>query len=146
MDRFVSPETRVLTLPNGDTLVVKKRLNRGEQAEVFEHLRSATGSSAGLSVVLGYLVDWQLQEKNTPLLHLTWPEKTLVLNAMDPEDFIEVRNTIEAHIERVQAERDAAKKALAGATPSPATSPSPSSSAGATSGSAISTLTSTTSP
>lgn len=116
MNRFVKPETCVLTLKNGDTLVVKKRLNRGEQAEMFSHVSSASGPALGLSAVLAYLMDWQLTDSGAPLLNLSWEEKTLVLNQLDPDDFAEIRDAIVDHIERVQAERDAARKVLA---PSP---------------------------
>jgi hypothetical protein len=35
MSRYVVPETKTLTISNGDTLVVRKRLNRGEQTAAF---------------------------------------------------------------------------------------------------------------
>lgn len=149
MSRFVKPETCVLTLKNGDTLIVKKRLNRGEKAAMFSAMRGPgdegfNPAAVGLARVLAYLIDWNLQDENTPLRNLSDAERTPILNSLDPEFFREVVVAIDEHEEKVQAEIDAAKKAHAGETASPAISSSPSSSDSATSGSASSTPTSTT--
>ncbi len=142
MSRFVTPETTVLALANGDTLVVKKRLNRGERAEMYARTQVSTDAGPvidrtklGLSRVAAYLIDWQLQDASTPLAGLDWDGKAAVLNSLDPDDFDEILEAVDAHAEKIQAERDAAKKLKGGATLLPAISPSPSSSAGATSGS-----------
>jgi hypothetical protein len=135
MSRFVKPETCVLTLANGDKLIVKKRLNRGEQADMFWHIKVDVGENAGLAMVLAYLIDWELQEDNQPLRELGWDDKAQILKNLDPDAFNEIRAAIDAHIDRVEAEFNAAKKAKGGAIASPAILPSPGSSAGDTNGS-----------
>lgn len=140
MSRFVKPETVVLTLANGDTLIVKKRLNRGERAAMFASMRgpgdALDPTMVGLARVLAYLIDWNLQDENIPIRELDAAARTPILNSFDPEFFGEMVEAINAHEEKVQAEIDAEKKARAGATPSPAISSSPDSSAGGTTTSA----------
>jgi len=130
--RFVKPETCVLTLPNGDQLIVKKRLNRGERADM--HMRARTETSIGLVIdraklplatVLAYLIDWSLHNDTVAIRDLSADDRAPILNGLDPDDFNEAYEAILAHEERVQQEIDAAKKTQAGATPSPAISSSP---------------------
>jgi len=137
MSRFVKGETCVLTLANGDKLIVKKRLNRGETAEMFARMRVSTEqglvvdrTKIGIAHVLAYLLDWELQQENIPLRDMSWDDRERTLNNLDPDDFAEIDEAITVHVDRVQTERDAAKKVLSGGTGSPATSPSASSSAG----------------
>lgn len=122
--RFVKPETTVLTLANGDQLIVKKRLNRGERAEMFTRARTETAiglvidrGKLPLATVVAYLIDWNLQDENIPMRELGADDRTLVLNGLDPDWFTEIYEAINAHEEKVQKEIDEAKKARAGATP-----------------------------
>lgn len=135
MSRFVKPETSVIPLANGDQLVVKKRLNRGEQAEMFWHVMNDVGANAGLALVVAHLLDWQLKDDNIPLRELGWDDKATALKGLDPDDFNEIRDAIQQHVDKVQTEREAAKKATGGGTASPAISSSPDGAAGATNGS-----------
>jgi hypothetical protein len=151
MSRFVKPDTSVLTLKNGDQLIIKKRLNRGERAAMFARMR-APGAGLeldrvrmGIAKVVAYLLDWVLTEDQVPIRDLSDDERETILNGMDPEDFQECWDAIDAHELKVQEERDAEKKLRDGATASPAISPSPGTTAGAMSGSTSSTPTSTTS-
>jgi hypothetical protein len=133
MSRFVKPETKVLAISNNETLVVKSRLNRGEQADMFARMRAPgdTGLKAdamlvGLERVLAFLVDWTITDEGKPVPYrdLDRAGRIATLNNMDPGDFKEIRNAIDEHEEAVEAAREAAKKAHAGASGSSATSTS----------------------
>jgi hypothetical protein len=134
MSRFVKAGTRVLTLKNGDTLVVKERLNRGEEADKFSRMRGDR-LRIGICTVVAHLLDWQLRDEQTPILGLSDDDKEKVLDNLDPDDFDEIRDAIYAHCEAVQKSRDEAKKIRDGATASSATSSSLNDSAGGTTGS-----------
>lgn len=141
MSRFVKPDTSVLTLANGDKLIVKKRLNRGEKAAMFAAMRSPGGGAidavrVGLAKVLAYLIDWELQDEHIAIRELSSGEREQLLNSLDPDYFLDIKNEVDAHEERVQSEHDAGK-ARGGERPSPAISPSADGSAGDTTGSAI---------
>ncbi len=140
MSRFVKGGTSVLTLANGDTLIVKKRLNRGELADAVKRLplvelpsgkyvHSPMDKEAGM--VAAYLLDWQLQDDDQPIAGLSIDDKETVLNNLDPDDFAEINAAIEAHEAKVTAERAAAKKPQGGVSGSSAISPSAAITAGA---------------
>ncbi|HEX7769195.1 MAG TPA: hypothetical protein VF422_04110 [Dokdonella sp.] len=133
----------MLTLANGDTLVVKERLNRGEEADYIERMRGVR-TRAAICIVVAYLLDWTLKDTQPKIYGLSDDDKEKVLNNLDPDDFEEIRIAIFQHEKRVQQARDAAKKAAAGETESSATSPSPSTTAGPTTPSTDSIQTSTT--
>lgn len=146
MSRFVQPDTRILTLANGDTLTVRRRLNAGEARARFARMSLAgvDGSltvnrlQIGLTTITAYLLDWSLRtDDDHPVVIRGVPEADLVamLDALDPESFSEIRDAIEAHEQAMDAERVAAKNDRDGKTGSSAISPSPSGVAGASSGS-----------
>jgi hypothetical protein len=161
--RFVRPETAVLTLSGGDTLIVKKRLTAGEQRAQLgrAYTTTATGLTAlnfmetGIALVTAYLIDWTFapvggvgygdlpSPEAVPIRGLSIDELTAVLNNLDPASFTEIKEAIEAHVAAQDAARAAEKKTPAGATPAPSTSRSPSVADGASSGSEILTLTTT---
>lgn len=139
--RFVKPETVTLPISRGDTITVKKRLTAGETRAAHRAMYEAgadgetvrrTPTEVGLQMVLAYLIDWTITDDGAPvpIRHATIDEKKSLLNALDPEDFAEIREAINRHEERIEQERAAEKKALGGETPSSATSASPSSPAG----------------
>jgi hypothetical protein len=145
--RFVRPETTVLTLSDGATLTVKKRLTHGEQTESFArmYLAGVDGSlrvnplQSSMALVTAYLVDWTVTDDTGSVVSIAGKsvgEVEAVLNAMGPDDFAEIKSAIEAHERAMSAER-AAGKLSDGAPESSATSPSPVDVAGDTSGSAI---------
>jgi hypothetical protein len=168
--RFVRPETAVLTLSGGDTLIVKKRLTAGEQRAQLgrAYTTTATGLAAlnfmetGVALVSAYLVDWSILKDDgeigvgygvvphrvpdpdaVKIRGLSIDELVAVLNNLDPASFTEIKEAIEAHVAAGDAARANEKKTLAGATPAPPTSRSPSVADGALSGSEILTLTTT---
>jgi len=144
MSRFVRPNTRTLTLGNGDQLIVRERLTAGEQraqyARMYQH--DAQGRLVmdplmlGIGVVLAYLLDWNLRDdagQLVPIRDLSATDLHQVMNALDPESFAEIREAIEAHEAAMIAAREEEKK-TDGATRSLATSSLRAVSAGATNG------------
>jgi hypothetical protein len=146
MSRFVRPETRVLKISNGDTLTVKKRLSHGERQASFSRMYMAgldgdlkvNPLQGGMAMVLAYLVDWSLVDDagtRVEIRGLAADDVEAVLNALDPDDFAEIKTAIEQHEHEMLAERQVAKKAIDGEQESSATSPSPDDAGGDTSGS-----------
>jgi hypothetical protein len=131
------PETEKLELKNGDWLLVKKRLNTGEQRAIFERMvkHMSPGEKVeldpkqvGHSQAVEYLIDWGtfVDAANKPLVirGKSADEISAILNSLDPEDYIEIRDAIEAHVDLMDKARLAEKNDLAGGSASPATLPS----------------------
>lgn len=134
MSRFVKAETVVLPISGNETLVVKKRLNRGEEAEMYSRMRApgdigtrADSLRVSLERVLAYLVDWTIADEGKPVPYrdlVLSPGKpdldarTAILNNLDPDDFKEIRDAIDRHEAAVEAAREAEKKAQRGEPPS----------------------------
>jgi len=141
MSRFVKPDTALLTLANGDTLVVKVRLNTGEtralRAAILAGTEQSHADRAAFPVVLAYLLDWTITDDGRPVVIREQPADVVraVLDALDYDDFIEIANAIGDHVQRETVRRAEEKKTPTGATVSSATSASPSVAAGVTSGS-----------
>lgn len=147
MSRFVRPDDTILKISNGDTLTVRRRLNHGEQSQMFErmYLAGVDGRvhlnvlATGIAIVTAYLIDWSLTgEDGRVRVIRDQPIEvvTAALNELSPEDFGEIRAAIEAHERAMAAERSAAKKIHDGETDSVATSPSLGAAGGGLNGSA----------
>jgi len=146
--RFVHPETAVLTLANGDTLVVRRRLNIGEQRASYractDLITDPDGTTRavpnplliGVAKVAAYLVDWHFSGDDQPVRGLDLAQRIAVLDNLDPDDFFELKAAVDAHELATIAARLEEKKILSGETTAPPTSVSPSVAAGASSGSA----------
>lgn len=143
--RFVRPDTVTLTISNGDTITVRKRLTAGEKRDAYGrmYLSGADGQMTrhpvlyGIHLVLAYLVDWSLKDddgKKVEIAHLSVDDLKRVVDSLAHEDFSEILTAIEAHEDAQRAER--AKKLLDGESKSAPTSASPSGAAGGSSGSA----------
>lgn len=125
MSRFVRPETRTLTLANGDQLIVRARLTAGEQRAQFARMYT-TGPDGrvqrnllmlGVGLVVAYLLDWNLtddRDQLVPIRDLSTAELHQVLDSLDPADFDEIQTAIEAHEKAMLAEREDQKKILTG--------------------------------
>jgi hypothetical protein len=145
--RFVQPIERVLTLANGDTLTVRRRLTAGEQMAMFERLYVPSNGDGrlklnpvqtGFALVTAYLLDWSLLDAHgEPVVIRGEPFETLeaAVRQLDPEDFHEVKAAIETHEQEMMAERARQKKVPSGELASNPISGSPSGAAGASSGS-----------
>lgn len=149
MSRFVKPDTRVLTISDGDTLVVKKRLSNGETRAKYARMyhqgvisMQVNPLQTGLALVTAYLLDWSLRDDNGAPVNISnlvanndVDGLERVLDSLSADDFGEIKEAIEKHEEEMRAERDSQKKTASGAPASSPTSSSPPASAGATSGS-----------
>jgi hypothetical protein len=140
--RFVSPQTAILTLGNGDTLVVRRRLNIGEQRESYRACSALVEQDdgtvsripdphlIGIAKVAAYLVDWNLAGDDAPIRGLDLAQRVALLDNLDPEDFYEIKDAIDAHEAAMLAERVAEKNGQAGERNGLAISPLPSDAAG----------------
>lgn len=144
--RFVRPKTVTLPISDGDSLIVRQRLTAGEQRAAFARIYMLASDGrmkvnpieSGLGLVLAYLVDWTLVDEQgaiVPIRDLSADQLAAVLNDLSPEDFSEIKAAIEAHDQRIQAERTSEKKPQDGESALSATSSSPNDSAGVTNGS-----------
>lgn len=132
--RFIRPDTDTLTISQGDTLVVKRRLNAGERRQMFAEMyrESLDGRlrfnpvTTGISRVLAYLVDWSLKDEGKPVVIRDQPTSVVAaaLDGLDPDSFTEILAAIEAHEDRMTTAREQEKNGQDGATESSATSPS----------------------
>jgi hypothetical protein len=138
MSRFVRPEVVTLTLANGDTLLVKKRLNAGETRQLYDRMldektQEVQRMRSGVSTVLAYLLDWSLKDdsgQHVTMLDQPDAVKQAALDQLDPDDFREILGAIEKHEHAITAAREAEKKSQAGENKLSAISPSPSDVAG----------------
>ena len=145
--RFVKPEAIRLPLSNGDWIDVKKRLNTGETRRLFARMArdirpgekySFNPEQIGLAKVLEYLLAWSFTDDARPVpysLEMSVEQREGLIGNLDPDDFVEIREAIEAHEERISEAREKEKKERDGEHASKATSPSPDSVIGATTGS-----------
>jgi len=147
--RFVYPQTITLTLGNGDRLIVRQRLNVGEQRASYHACSTVVPTEdggvrtvpnpllVGVAKVAAYLVDWVLEDEAAPAIRgLDLAQRIAVLDNLDPEDFYELKAAIDAHEGEQAAARLAEKNGRSGEKSAPAISPLPSALAGASSGSA----------
>lgn len=131
--RIVRPDVAILPLSNGKTITVRRRLTTGEERAHLKRGRAADGSfdsyEYGFGTVVAYLLDWAAPDDPPPVIRGV-DEGTLIatLNALDPDDFIEIKDAIDAHRKAMIAERTNEKKTSVTSTTSSveATSPLPS--------------------
>ena len=140
--RFVAPQTDILTLGNGDTLVVRRRLNIGEQRESYrvcsELVEQEDGTvkripdphRIGLAKVAAFLVDWNLAVDDAPIRGLDLAQRVALVDNLDPDDFYEIKDVIDVHEAATAAARLDEKKTLSGEPNAPAISALPSVPAG----------------
>jgi hypothetical protein len=149
--RFVAPLERVLTLSDGDTITVRRRLTAGDQLDMFGRLyligSNGNGNGqrfalnpvqTGFALVVAYLLDWSLTDDGgRPVVIRGEPLAVIeaAVRLLDPDDFQEVKTAIETHDAEMNAERATQKKTPSGDNGSKATSASPSAVAGALTGS-----------
>ena len=146
--RFVRPNTITLPLSEGDWILVKERLNAGEQRALVERSWHDTPDTAGtfhvnptragLALITAYLIDWSLTDeagKPVTIRGCSPAELDRILDNLEPPDYTEIRNAINAHSERVyQAREDEKKRASTGDNGSSTISTLPADAIGAMSG------------
>jgi len=141
----VRPDTTRLEISGGDWLLVKRRLNAGEQRRAYARVyrEGADGKlqvdslQTGLSLILSYLLDWSLVDEAGHVLTIRDEDdavKMAALDAIDYDSFVEIKTAIEQHEKRNDAEAAAKKTTPPGESPSEPTSPSLVGAAGDTSG------------
>lgn len=139
MSRFVRPETRTLTISDGDTLTVKKVLNAGEVRASYRRMLQAGGGgraakeAIAVHEVIAYLLDWSLTDdagQRVEIRGLSADDLLHVLDSLDADAFDEIHAAIQRHEVEMAAERAEAKKRRGGESASAATSPSRSAAAG----------------
>jgi hypothetical protein len=135
--RVVGIESRRLTLSNGDWILVKDRLNAGENRRMVKRGSTQTPDGvlvdsieAGLAKILAFLLDWSLTGLDgqvIPILRQSGRAVEAALDSIDPASYTEILRAIEAHEIAMQAERDAQKKIPPGDPTSspPSSSPAP---------------------
>lgn len=135
--RVVAPDTSTLHISNGDWLLVKKRLNAGENRRMVKRgsVQAPDGGwhvdtiEAGLAKILTFLLDWSvkgLDGRVIPIRGLDETEMGTAIDAIDPDSYTEILRAIEAHEAAMQAERTAEKNGPSGEMKSAPISPSPS--------------------
>jgi len=142
MSRFVLPETEIITLANGDTLTVWSRLNAGQANRRYARMYTTASDGTrivdllevGRATVIAYLVDWCLADDDIPIRGVSPDEMAAVLDNLHPDDFIEIRDAIDAHEKRQREARDAEKKSRTGESKSSPISTSPGVATGAMNG------------
>ncbi|RPH52606.1 MAG: hypothetical protein EHM91_00065 [Planctomycetota bacterium] len=127
MSRFVRPQTRTLTLANGDQLIVRERLTAGEQRAQYARMYAVVDGrpqvipfAAGVGVVLAYLLDWTLADESgqrVEIRDLAPDALQQVIDALDTTSFHEIRVAIEAHEAAMLADRAQKKTTPDGGTP-----------------------------
>jgi hypothetical protein len=118
--RFVRSDVATLSLSNGDTLTVRRRLNTGEtHARLARMSEQVDGQlrvkilDVPMATVCAYLLDWTFTDDSgahIPIRGLSPAELETTINNLDPDDFKEVREAIDAHHAAVQEAREAEKK------------------------------------
>jgi hypothetical protein len=119
MSRFVQPETRTLTLANGDTLTVRARLTAGEARAQWGRHYDERGTLIrnpllwNQSLVVAYLLEWSFTNGTGEVVSLrdkSVPDIMAIIDALDEASFEEVVKAIDAHVGAMKAERDVEKK------------------------------------
>jgi len=119
---FVTPEPFRLELEGGQWMIVRKRLNTGEQRKMFaRQVKSMVAGEkleynpvqVGLSQVVAYLLDWSLtgpDGKPVIIRGLTPEALEKLLEDLDPDRFTVIWNAIQAHEAAMTAAREQEKK------------------------------------
>lgn len=126
--RVVVPEQVRLDISDGDFILVRKRLTAGEDIDMKTMAAGPTGLDGKISLdiaripfaqLLSYLIGWSLVRMDGEPIPYSPDMETdarlsTLRNAIDPETLTEITTALTAHIERVTAEREKEKNALAG--------------------------------
>jgi hypothetical protein len=125
MIQFERGETRILSLADGETLVVRSRLTNGEQRAMLARIYT-TGPDGTLQVnpwqnqigvVTAYLLDWSGRDaegRPVRIADRSIAELEQVLDSLTPDSFGEILAAIERHVLEMRAARDAEKKTRTG--------------------------------
>jgi hypothetical protein len=121
VSHFVKPETRTLHLDDGETIVVRRRLNAGEQRAMFQRMYVAgvdgrlkvNPLGTAMATVTAFLLDWSLCDDDgqpVAIAGLSPDDLVPMLDALDPDVFSEIRRVIDAHADAQEQQRQEEKK------------------------------------
>ncbi len=140
---LLQPGRVKLTLPNGDVIHVRRRLNVGEHSDFLDRIilptddpqvnRLKTPYAIAVEKVAAYLLSWQALAPMDPLMPIE--QRVETIRQLDQVDFEAIHQAITAHEAAIDLEMTDAKKSQDGASASPIISPSPSDATGAMNGS-----------
>jgi len=121
VDTIVKPKTVRLSLSEGRYLDVKRRLNAGEQQDLFAAMSpfltagekpQLKSQSVMTAKVLAYLLGWSLTDDGVPIpMSPDLPEtaRLATLRSLDPDVFREIREAIDTHETAIDKEMEARK-------------------------------------
>jgi hypothetical protein len=145
MGYFVRPETTILTLADGATLTVRRRLSAGEARARLQRWTIADPNTGdlrpdyarlGLATISAYLLDWTLTDDAGRLVDIRGAavgDLETIIDNLEGDAFVMVREAIEKHEAAMIAERLEQKKTV-GPNASQPISTSPGAVAGDTNG------------
>lgn len=137
METIVKPKIVRLSLSDGLFIDVKRRLNVGEQQDMFAAMapfltsgeKPQLKSQAVMTAkVLAYLIGWSLTDDDVPVPMspaLSDETRLSTLRSLDPDVFREIREAIDAHEDAIEKEIEQRKNGHSGDGNSSKTSPSP---------------------
>jgi hypothetical protein len=109
--RFARPDTLTLSISNGDTLTVKRRLNAVDSRRMRAMQDLPTLAEA--AVIMAYLVDWSLVDDSGKRVVIDGTSSMTLAAALDNLDedaFDEISAAVAAHAAAMKAEREQEKK------------------------------------
>jgi hypothetical protein len=119
--RIAQPDTVKLPLSEGAWVLVRRRLNAGEQHDHFARLAKHADHNGhleldltwiGISTIVAYLLDWSLAE--LPVRGESVEQIVAAVRKLESDDYNELLAAITAHEQAMQAARAEEKKLLAG--------------------------------
>jgi len=137
MDTIVKPKIVRLSLSDGHYIDVRRRLNTGEQQDMFAAMapylvageKPQLKSQAVMTAkVLAYLLGWSLTDDGAPIpMSPDLPDgvRMATVRSIDPDVFREIREAIDTHEAAVELEIEQTKNARAGVSDSNKTRSSP---------------------
>jgi hypothetical protein len=122
-NRFVSPDIVRIDLSDGDFINIKRELNTGEQRRVFSRFVKEARSGerfvldpeqVGLTKIVEYLIGWSFVDASGAPVDVSEE----AIKSLDVDTFKEIKEAIDQHEAKVDAERSARKNGTAGTPPS----------------------------
>lgn len=116
MSWFVTPEVVRLSLPEGQWIDVKKKINVGEQREMYARIYPAAAAGeklkldvmqVGVAKVLAYLVAWSLTDAAGKPVAVD----EAAINNLHPDKFKHIREAVDAHEAAIDSARGEEKNA-----------------------------------
>jgi hypothetical protein len=121
MSDVVVPRTKEIALSRGRTITIREELNHGETVAMRARMYRERADGQTVvdplkipdAIVIAYLVDWTLtdaSERRLELRGLPPDDVQAVLNNLREPAVAEIKDAIEAHVDRQRAADEALKK------------------------------------